>query len=201
MLQRGVESDDLAVVRALLRSEDVSGAIRAAERAADIDRHVDAAPLQPAVDTRQVDSRDPRQPASTRRDGPPPVVKKARVTPIILARSNQLPPTPTMIRSAPPARAATTISPAPRLVAPMGSRAPRGRRRRPQASAISTTATRGPIQPSRARRPRLASIIMVQEGSVGAAAGTDVTAESPPNSARDRDAVRLIRIDSATLES
>lgn len=56
-------------------------------------------------------------------------------------------------------------------------------------------------QPSRARRPRLASIIMVQEGSVGAAAGTDVTAESPPNSARDRDAVRLIRIDSATLES
>src|SRR5665213_524397 len=80
-----------------------------------------------------------RAPSATRIPAPPSV--------------EALPPTPTRSRRAPPSRAAAMSSPAPRLVARSGSRRDPSRRR-PAASAISTTARSGPSQPSRARRGR-----------------------------------------------
>ncbi len=60
-------------------------------------------------------------------------------------------PHPTMIRSAPPSRAATMSSPTPRVVVSPGSRRSRGTSRSPAADAISTTAVPFALPPSRAQ--------------------------------------------------
>ena len=109
-------------------------------------------------------STEERSTAATKRSAPPPRpigrpprIEEAGAPSAIRMPAppsvEALPPTPTMTRRAPPASAAAMSSPVPRLVARIGSRRD-PIRRRPEASAISTTATSGPIQPSRASRGR-----------------------------------------------
>ena len=122
--------------------------MRADERIVDVAGDLDRERARRGSNPERRSARDPRAAAAGRSPGrcvEKPDAKRLNIPapPSLVA----LPPMPTMKRRAPPSKAARINSPKPNVVVTSGLRRSGGASARPEAAAISRTATPSPVTP------------------------------------------------------